>query len=289
MLDEINKYTMTALVSLVLLSGLATGTAGAASLNEIRDKGTIRIAIADEEPYGYVDDDGEARGPGPDVARYVMSEIGIDDIEWVVTDFGDLIPGLQEDRFDMAAAEMAILPERCEKVIYSEPNTTYGEGLLVGTGNPNGIRGYDDFRLHKDLSVAVMGGANQIDFLKQIGVPEERIVTIERNQEAIDAIANDEADAYAATSLTVNGLARDSDEVEAARNFVDPIIDGREVRSWGGFTFNRESTDLRDAFNEALVPYKYTDDWEDTLTRYGFSKLDVLNSFKYDTAQLCAM
>lgn len=289
MLNDINKHATAALVCLALLSGLAAGTAGAAGLDEIRDSGSIRIAIADEKPYGYLDEDGEARGPGPDVARHVLSEIGIDEIEWIVTDFGDLIPGLQEGRFDMAAAEMAILPGRCEQIIYSEPNTTYGEGLLVGIGNPRGIRGYDDFRLHKDLSVAVMGGANQIDFLKATGVPEDRIVTIERNQEAVEAIAGGDADAYAATSLTVNGLARDSDKVEAARNFVDPVIDGREVRSWGGFAFNSESTDLRDAVNEVLVPYKYTDEWEDTLTRYGFSKLDVLNSFKYDTAQLCRM
>lgn len=289
MLNKINKYAVNVLAGLALLAGLATATVGAASLDEIRDRGSIRIAIADEEPYGYLDEDGEATGPGPDVARHVLNELGIDEIEWIVTDFGDLISGLQEGRFDMAAAEMAILPERCEKIIYSEPNTTYGEGLLVKTGNPRGIRGYDDFRLHNDLRVAVMGGANQIDFLKETGVSEDSIVTIERNREAIEAIASGNADAYAATSLTVNGLARDSDEVEAARNFVDPVIDGREIRSWGGFAFNRESADLRDAFNEVLVPYKYTDDWEDTLTRHGFSKLDVLNSFKYDTARLCRM
>lgn len=287
MLGNINKHAMRTLVGLLLL-GLTAGAAVAATLDEIRDRGTIRIAIADEEPYGFLDENGEARGPGPDVARYVMNELGIGNIEWVVTDFGDLIPGLQEGRFDMAAAEMAILPERCEKVIYSEPNTTYGEGLLVKAGNPRGIRGYDDFRLNDDYRIAIMAGANQRDFLKASGVSEDQIVPIERNVEAVEVIANGKADAYAATSLTVNGLARDNQQVEAARNFVDPVIDGREVRSWGGFAFNRDSTDLRDAVNEVLVPYKYTDEWEDTLTRYGFSKLDVLNSFKYDTARLCS-
>lgn len=289
MLDNINKHAMTTLVGLALLFGLTAGTAVAATLDEIRERGTIRIAIADEEPYGYLDENGEPRGPGPDVARHVMNELGIEDIEWVVTDFSDLIPGLQEKRFDMAAAEMAIQPERCRKVIYSEPNTTYGEGLLVKAGNPRGIRGYDDFRLNGDYRVAIMAGANQRDFLKASGVSEDQIVTIERNVEAIEVISSGKADAYAATSLTVNGLARDSRKVEAAPNFVDPVIDGREVRSWGGFAFNRESTDLRDAVNEVLVPYKFTDEWEDTLIGYGFSKLDVLNSFKYETAQLCNM
>lgn len=278
------------LASLAIACTFAWTAASAADLEELREAGTIRVAIADEEPYGYIDDDGNARGPGPDVARHVLGEIGIDDIEWVVTGFGDLIPGLQEDRFDMAAAEMAVLPERCEKVIYSQPNTTYGEGLLVKAGNPHGLRFYSDFSAaagNDDLRVAVMGGANQRGYLRKLGVPEDRMVTIENNEAAIEAITGGRADAYAATSLTVAGLAEQSDAVEPSLNFVDPVIEGKEVRGWGAFAFNKSSTALRDAVNEVLVPYKFTDEWEGTLRRYGFSKLDVLNSFKYDTEQLC--
>lgn len=276
------------LASIAALCALAWNAAGAADLADLRESGSIRVAIADEEPYGYIDGNGNARGPGPDVARHVLGEIGINDIEWVVTEFGDLIPGLQENRFDMAAAEMAILPDRCRKVIYSEPNTTYGEGLLVRTGNPHGLRFYSDFaKPRSELKVAVLAGANQRGYLRSLDVPDDRIVTIDNNADAIEAIVGGRADAYAATSLTVAGLAGQNDKVEPALNFVDPVIDGQEVRGWGAFAFNKDSTDLRDAVNEVLVPYKYTDEWEQTLTRYGFSKLDVLNSFKYDTEQLC--
>lgn len=287
MLDHANKYVFTLLVSLVLSSGLWSGSAGAADLDELREKGTIRVAIADERPYGYIDEEGRAQGPGPDVARYVLDKIGIDDIEWVVTSFGDLIPGLQEERFDMTAAEMAIQPDRCEKIIYSEPNTTYGEGLLVKAGNPHGLRMYSDFARRNELKVAILEGANQREYLRALKVPAEKIVTIEENEQAIEALVSGRADAYAATSLTVAGLAEKSNKVEPALNFVDPVIGGREVRGWGAFSFNKDSVELRDAINEVLVPYKYTDDWEQTLTRYGFSKLDVLNSFKYDAEQLC--
>lgn len=281
------KLSITTLFSALLVFALAWDSAGAATLDELRDNG-IRIAIADEEPYGYMDDSGEARGPGPDVARHVLNELGIDDIEWVVTSFGDLIPGLQEERFDMAAAEMAVLPERCEKVIYSEPNTTYGEGLLVQAGNPHGLRHYSDFANRKDMKVGILAGANQLGYLEQLDVPPDNIVPIAENQDAIEAVASGEIAAYAGTSLTVAGLAEDSEAVEPAYNFVDPVIDGKEVRGWGAFAFNQSSVELRDAFNEVLVPYKYTDEWEETLLSYGFSMLDVLSSFKYDTAQLCA-
>jgi polar amino acid transport system substrate-binding protein len=290
MISHAEKPVRMLLACLAIACAFAATAARAADLEELREAGTIRVAIADEKPYGYIDDDGDARGPGPDVARHVLGEIGIDDIEWVVTGFGDLIPGLQAERFDMAAAEMAILPERCRKVIYSQPNTTYGEGLLVKAGNPHGLRFYSDFSAsagNDDLRVAVLEGANQLGYLRKLGVPNNRIVTIENNEEAIEAITSGRADAYAATSLTVAGLAEQSNAVEPSLNFVDPVIDGKEVRGWGAFAFNTSSTELRDAVNEVLVPYKYTDDWESTLRRYGFSKLDVLNSFKYDTEQLC--
>jgi len=280
------SHSFFALAGLLLAACLTWSTAGAATLDELRSNG-IRVAIADEKPYGYMDGNGEARGPGPDVARYVLGEIGIDDIEWVVTSFGDLIPGLQEGRFDMAAAEMAVLPERCEKVIYSQPNTTYGEGLLVRTGNPHGLRFYADFAKRNDLKVAVLAGANQLGYLKKLDVPDDKIVPIEENQDAVEAIASGRVDAYAATSLTVAGLAKTSDEVQPALDFVDPVIDGKEVRGWGAFAFNKDSTELRDAVNEVLVPYKYTDEWEQVLLNYGFSQLDVLNSFKYKTGKLC--
>lgn len=281
-----SRIAFTTLVLLIL--GLSGNVAGAASLQELQDKGSIRVAIADEAPYGYMDDNGEARGPGPDVARHVLSELGIDNIEWVVTAFGDLIPGLQEGRFDMAAAEMAVLPERCEKIIYSEPNTTYGEGLLVKQGNPLGLRAYSDFnKPNQELKVAVLEGANQIGFLRKLDVPDDRIVTIEENEQAIEVITSGEADAYAATSLTVAGLAEKHESVEPALDFIDPVVDGKEVRGWGAFAFNKSSEALRDAFNEVLVPYKFTDEWEETLLSYGFSQLDAVNSFKYETEQLC--
>ena len=87
------------------------------------------------------------RAPARTSPRRWSRQLGIepDNIQWVVTNFSSLIPGLQANRFDMTAAEMAIRPERCQKVVYSEPNTSYGEGLLVADGDPKDIHTYSDF------------------------------------------------------------------------------------------------------------------------------------------------
>src|SRR5690554_5237006 len=229
--------------------------AQSATLEEIKQRGQIRIAVANEIPYGYVDLNGEAKGAGPDVAREVMKQLGIDKIEWITTSFSSLIPGLRANHFDMVAAEMAVLPERCKQVLFSEPNTSYGEGLLVAEGNPNDLHSYQDF-VESEHKVAIMAGADQLEMLQALGVPDNRMVTISNNADAISTVSTGRAAAYAATSLTVSELAAKSDSVEAAADFTDPVINGEPVRSWGAFTFAQGSEDFRDAVNEKLAEFK---------------------------------
>ena len=282
------KLSLTAAAAAVTLGlGIVGSTATAVTLQELQDRGQVRIAIANEIPYGYTDLDGSAKGVGPDVAKHIMDALGIANIEWVTTNFGSLIPGLQADRFDMVAAEMAILPQRCQQVLFSEPDSSYGEGLLVAKGNPHDIHSFESFA-DSDRKVAIMAGADQLEMLQALGVSEDRMVTISNNADAISTVSTGRADAYAATSLTVSELASRSDDVEAATEFTDPIIDGEAVRSWGAFTFAQGSEDFRDAVNAELAKYKQTDAWQETMAQYGFSPTDAKESFSKTTEQLCA-
>lgn len=273
----------------VLSIALATLSAPAlaADLSELQKKGTIRIAVANEIPYGYTDLEGNAKGAGPEVIQHLMKNLGIEKIEWQTTNFGSLIPGLRANRFDVVAAEMAILPQRCDQVLFSEPNSSYGEGLLVAKGNPKNLQSYEDFKSgnHK---VAIMAGADQLEMMQELGVDESLLVTISANADAISTVATGRADAYAATGLTAAELAKQSDKVELAMQFKDPVINGETVRSWGGFTFAQGSEDLRDAINKELAEFKKTQEWKDILSRYGFSELDQSASMTKTTADLCA-
>ncbi|MDN3554866.1 ectoine/hydroxyectoine ABC transporter substrate-binding protein EhuB [Halomonas maura] len=273
--------------AIALSLALAPPLAMAATLEELQEAGSIRVAVANEVPYGYLDDDGEGRGAGPEVARHILGELGIDQIEWVVTAFGELIPGLEEGRFDMAAAEMAIRPARCQRVLFSAPNTSYGEGLLVRAANPLEINGYADFAERDDIRVAVLEGASQIDIMAALGVPDARIVRIAENEAAIDTLLEGDAEAYAGTGLTVSQLDASNPEVEVVQNFEDPKVDGQLVRSWGAFTFPLEAQELRDAFTEELLDYRNTQAWQDTLETHGFTQDDILNAFRFDTEWLC--
>jgi len=265
----------------------AIGLAQAASLQQIKQRGSLRIAVANEIPYGYMDLQGKPQGVGPDVAQHIATQLGIPKIEWISTTFSALIPGLRARRFDMVAAEMAILPQRCGHVLFSQPNSSYGEGLLVAKGNPKEIHSFEHFARSQD-KVAIMAGADQLEMMQALNVPQERMVTISSNSDAISTVATGRAAAYAATSATIHQLAGKDDRVEAAAEFTDPVINGEPVRSWGAFTFNLDSKELQRAVDEELARFKQTDAWRQIMTRHGFSEADADESFNRTREQLCA-
>jgi len=284
---KISYRTLLLALSAAGLSCCIAGQASAETLKQIKDHGYVRIAVANEIPYGYIDPSGNAKGAGPDVAKQVMKQLGVKDIQWVATNFGSLIPGLLANRFDMVAAEMAVLPPRCKQVIFSEPDSSYGEGLLVAKGNPDKLHSYEAFAKN-GKKVAIMAGADQLDMLQALKVPSGQMVTISSNADAISTVSTGRAAAYAATSLTVGQLASKSDKVEAAANFKDPVVNGKTARSWGAFAFSKDSKELRDAFNKQLAKFKKTPAWSKIMTEYGFTAADNKASFEKTTRKLCA-
>lgn len=274
-------------IALILMLG--AHAAGAAGIEEIRERGYPRVAIANEIPYGYVDSSGRARGVGPEVANAVFERMNLRNVQWVVTTFDSLIPGLLAERFDMVAAEMAILPERCRLVDFSHPNSSYGDGLLVPRGNPLGLRGYEDFADPEagDLRIAIMAGSDDRSTLQALGVPAERMVVIRNNADAITVVRSGEADAYAATAQTARHLAAKSEHVQVVDDFRDPVINGRLLRAWGAFVFHPETPLLREAFNRELMDFRKTPEWRRILSRHGFTEADVRASRRYGTDELC--
>jgi polar amino acid transport system substrate-binding protein len=278
------------LTSSLLVLGLGAATTSAATLSDVKSAGFVRGASANEVPYSYMDSDGNAKGIGPDVAAEVWKSLGVKDITWSVTPFGTLIPGLKARRYDFVGAEMNILPDRCKQVAFTEPNSSYGEGLLVPKGNPKNLHGYEDIKANPALKVAIVTGADQIDFLHAMGIPDSQIVMIQANADALSTVKTGRADAYAATELTVAELVKTSGDaaVEQAEPFKDPIIKGKPARSYGGFDFRLHDVELYKAFNDALIAFKKTDAYPKILAKYGLSRESIKAAQTKSMADLCA-
>ena len=280
-------------LTLTLIAGLVSlglAEAHATTLEQGKGEGFLRGANANEKPYAFMDADGNAKGIGPEVATAVLKALGVKDVAWSVTPFGTLIPGLKARRYDFFGAEMNILPDRCKQVAFTEPNSSYGEGLLVPKGNPKNLHGYEDIKANPQLKVAIVSGADQIDFLHAMGIPDSQIVMIQANADALSTVKTGRADAYAATELTVAELVTTSGDagVEQAKPFTDPVVNGKPARSYGGFDFRPEDKELYKAFNDELVKFKKTDAYAKILTSYGLSQESVDAARAKTMEDLCA-
>ncbi len=109
---------------------LAAGTAGACRAEQ-RDTETLRVAVYDVPPYGYVEADGSMAGVSVDLWRRVAEQM-----EWPfklipVSDMETILGGLEHGRFDAAIGAITITPERAARVDFSYPAHRSGVAVAI--------------------------------------------------------------------------------------------------------------------------------------------------------------
>lgn len=91
------------------------------TLERIKCTGIVRVGFAHEQPYAFTKPDSTLAGESIEVARVIFNRLGVPELEGVYTEFENLIPALQAGRFDIITAGMWIRPERCEQVLFADP------------------------------------------------------------------------------------------------------------------------------------------------------------------------
>jgi polar amino acid transport system substrate-binding protein len=228
----------------------AAGGGEMSLLEELQESGTVTVGIANEVPYGYEDENtGEVTGEAPETARRVFEELGIDNMEAVVTEFGGLIGGLQAGNFDMIAAGMYINADRAEQILFSDPSYCVLESMAVPEGNPQGLTNYNSVA-DSDAVLAVAAGTVNVDYATWAGIPDDQIELFQGIADQYDALAAGRVDAVSGTVLTVQQQVANMDGFEALPAFPALDEDGNPILGCGGFGFLDQ--ELRDAFNDAL-------------------------------------
>lgn len=230
------------------------GGGGEDRVAELQESGTVNIGFANEPPYAYENSEtGELEGAAIDIATAVFNEMGVENVEGHLTDWGELIPGVQAGQYDVITAAMAIQPDRCENALFAEPEMQYGEGLVVAAGNPHDLHSYADIAENSDVTAALMEGTTQFEFLESEGVDSEQFMSVADIPGQLSAVQSGNADVAAATGPTLRAAYESlgSDEVEIVEDFEQPDIEG--IPSFGAAAFNLEDEELRDAYNEALA------------------------------------
>lgn len=253
-----------------------TESTGSGTLAEAQESGSMTIGFANEIPYGFEGPDGEPTGQAPEVAKAVLAELGIDDVNGQVVEFTSLIPALNAGRFDMIAAGMFITPERAEQVLFSDPDYCGTTAFGVAAGNPYDISTFEDIAANPEIRLGVLGGAVEEGYALDSGVPEEQIQRFSTTPGLFDGLAAGRIDAAVLTAITVRQQIEDlgNPNLEATEGFV-PVIDGEEQLGCGGYAFRQEDEELRDAFNEVLVEMRENDEILPIIEEFGFTSAET--------------
>jgi len=257
------------------------------TLEKVKSKGVVTIGFANEKPYAYQDSNGKITGEAVEVARAVLKNLGVKEVNGVLTEFGSLIPGLKAKRFDMITAGMFIKPDRCEQVSFAEPEYTIGAALGVKAKNPLGLTSYEDIKANPDAKVGVMAGAIEHDYLKRSGIPDKQITIIPDIPSAVQALLAKRVDAITMTGPSLEAMLESagSKEIDRVKDFKQPIIDGKPTQGFGASAFRLDDTEFRDAFNAELQKLKDSGELLKIISPFGFSENELPGDMK--TEQIC--
>lgn len=179
-----------ALVSAMLLPGCAF----AADLDEILQKGTIRIGMYNQDPGRmYLDPDtNELMGLEPDIAADFAEALGVK-CEIVQAEWDSLIPGLLADQWDIIIANMARLPSRAASVDFTLAYENYDGTCIAVRSDEERIV---DWESMNDSSIKIgTGRGNSAEAYTIKVCPEAEIVPFASPQLGIQALIAGQIDA----------------------------------------------------------------------------------------------
>lgn len=212
------------------------GKSGGGDLDRIKKDGKLVIGTsADYPPFESLDENKNIVGFDIDLAREVAKELGVE-LEIKNMQFDGLIPGLQAKQFDILVAGLTITEKRKESVDFSVPYMA-GNNVIVVHNDTEGITKLDDL---KGKTVTVQLGSAQEQIAK--GVEGAEVKSFPLYTDAAQAVANKQADALIVHAVVAKAFTKAMPLKIVAQ--LDPIDTG--------MAFRKDSTDLRQAVDEAI-------------------------------------
>ncbi|MDA8351676.1 MAG: ectoine/hydroxyectoine ABC transporter substrate-binding protein EhuB [Firmicutes bacterium] len=258
---------------------------GGSTLEKAKNEGVIKVGFANEKPYAYRDENGKVTGEAVEISKTIFKRMGIEKVEPVLTDFSQLIPGLKAGRFDVITAGMYITPKRCKEVAFADPEYQIGEGLAVKKGNPKDLHSYQDIVDNKDVTVGVMQGAIEIQYLQDLGVKDSQIKQYSDQPSVVQALKSGRVDAITMTGPSLREVlaAQGTEGIETVEDFKQPVIDGKSVVGYGAAAFKKDDTEFRDQFTKELNKMEKSGELLDILKQFNFAEENLPGDLTHES------
>ena len=232
-------------------SSAGGGAPLAASLPQaVRDAGVLKVGSdVAYAPVEFFDKDGKTViGIDPDLGKALEAQLGVK-LQFQNGTFDGLITALRSKRIDLVMSAMSDTPERQKSIDFVDYFTA-GTSILVKKGNPQGIKGLDDFC---GKTIALQRGTTQEDVAKAqqakctaAGKPL-KVLAFDRDTEALLQVQQGRAVA----DMNDFPVAAYNAKQSGGGNAFEVVGEQIEAGPYG-IGVRKEDTQLRDALQKAL-------------------------------------
>lgn len=241
----------------------------------IEQEGVLKVCVnLGSPPSSFATDTGEPQGTEIDLATAVADELGLEP-QFVQLAFAGLIPALQAQQCDVIMTSLYIKPER-EEVVDFVPYLRSGSTVIVATGNPKGITGYDDSLCGNKVS-ATVGATGEVlaqemsDKCVADGKATISISLGEGAAEGLQQLIANQADAMINTQEVGGYYAKLS---EGAIEVVGEVVGAIDI----GAATNKGNNALHDAIEEAFTSLYASGSYDEILETWGVSSQTIRES-----------
>lgn len=268
-----SKLLAVAILTALSLALNACSSPESSGLDGLREKGTVRVAVADGLPTSGSDK--TPTGLVPELVADVFKNLGVDKVEIVPMDWDAQIPALNSGRVDVIAGGFYKTPDRCKALVLAAASYYFLDGMAVPKGNPRGVKEYKDIA-EQGLRLGVVSGGAEDEAAEAAGVKTSQISQYPDLTTLLDALKADRVDVVSYDNVDIAyQLAKPAYSDLTATPPTVPIVDGKPEPYSVSVGFPKGEPELVKAFNEEQEKMFAAGDFDALMAKWKQKKEDL--------------
>ncbi len=255
---------------LLLLAIVSSPLAYADAMDDILERGTLRVGIAEFVPWAMPAKRGGHVGYDIDLGVKIAKDMGVR-AEFKVYEWKDIIPALEAGEVDMIANGIVVTPQRALRITFTQPVALSGAGMATNTKMTKDIENLEQLN-DPDIVIATVTNTFSEGVARSI-FDKAEIHSHSKKDDAEKEILEGRAHAYISSLPAVQFLvASNSDTIDLPLS--DPLVGWAEA-----LAIQKGEQQLLNFLN-AWVTATKADRWLDATREYWFESRDWTQDVK---------
>jgi polar amino acid transport system substrate-binding protein len=255
---------------LLLLAIIVSPLAQADVLDDVLERGTLRVGIAEFVPWAMPAESGGHVGYDVDLGNKIAQDMGVL-VEFKVYEWKDIIPALEAGEVDMISGGIVITPQRALRISFTQPVASSGAGMATNTEMTRDVENLQQLN-DPDIVIATITDTFSEGVARSIFDKAEIHSHANKNDAEKEILAGS-AHAYISSLPAVQFLVtNNSDAIDLPLS--DPIVGWAEA-----LAVQRGEQELLNFLN-AWVTAHTADRWVNATREYWFELRDWIKDVK---------